>query len=137
MRPDARRYENLENYVAGKIGLGVAVEHALSWGLENIAARNAELSGDLRARLAAIPGITLRDAGRRQCAIVTFSHDRLAPQEIAAALAGQAIAIGTSSRSSTLIDFQARNLPPLCRAAVHYHNTEEEVALLAAAVAAL
>ena len=137
MRPDARRYENWENNVAGKIGLGVAVEHALSWGLESIAARNAELSGDLRARLAAIPGITLRDAGRRQCAIVTFSHDRLAPQEIAAALAGQAIAIGTSSRSSTLIDFQARNLPPLCRAAVHYHNTEEEVARLAAAVAAL
>ncbi|MDA1071051.1 MAG: aminotransferase class V-fold PLP-dependent enzyme [Proteobacteria bacterium] len=116
MRPDARRYENWENNVAGKIGLGVAVEHALSWGLENIAARNA---------------------GRRQCAIVTFSHDRLAPQEIAAALAGQAIAIGTSSRSSTLIDFQARNLPPLCRAAVHYHNTEEELARLAAAVAAL
>ncbi|MDA0952917.1 MAG: aminotransferase class V-fold PLP-dependent enzyme [Proteobacteria bacterium] len=137
MRPDARRYENWENNVAGKIGLGVAVEHALSWGLENIAARNAELSGDLLSRLGAIPGVTLRDAGRRQCAIVTFSHDRLAPQEIAAALAGQAIAIGTSSRSSTLIDFQARNLPPLCRAAVHYHNTEEEVAWLAAAVAAL
>ena len=137
MRPDARRYENWENNVAAKIGLGVAVEHALSWGLDAIAARNVELAGDLRERLGAIPGVTLRDAGRHQCAIVTFRHDRLTPREIAAALASQAIAIGTSSPASTLIDFQARNLPPLCRAAVHYHNTEDEVARLAAAVAAL
>jgi len=137
MRPDARRYENWENYVAGKIGLGVAVEHALSWGLENIAARNAELAGDLRERLAAIPGVTLRDAGKHQCAIVTFSHDRLAPEAVAAALLDQRIAIGTSGRGSTLIDFQARDLPPLCRAAVHYLNTEAEVEQLAAAVAAL
>ena len=44
MRPDARRYENWENNVAAKIGLGVAVEHALSWGLDAIAARNVELA---------------------------------------------------------------------------------------------
>ncbi len=137
MRPDARRYENWENYVAGTIGLGVAVEHALGWGLDQIAARNAELAGDLRERLAAIPGVTLRDAGRQQCAIVTFSHDRLAPEVIEASLASQGIAIGTSSPASTLIDFQARDLPPLCRAAVHYHNTEAEVTRLAQAVAVL
>jgi cysteine desulfurase / selenocysteine lyase len=137
MRPDARRYENWENYVAGKIGLGVAVEHALSWGLDAIAARNAELSGDLRERLAAIPEVTLRDAGRHQCAIVTFSHERIAPEVMAATLSVQGFAIGTSGASSTLIDFQARDLPPLCRAAVHYHNTEDEVARLAEAIAAL
>ncbi len=137
MRADARRYENWENYVAGKIGLGVAVEHALSWGLDNIAARNAELAGVLRERLAAIPGVTLRDAGRHQCAIVTFSHDRIAPEVMAATMATRGFAIGTSGPSSTLIDFQARALPPLCRAAVHYHNTEDEVARLADAIAAL
>ena len=37
----------------------------------------------------------------------------------------------------TRLDFESRRLPPLCRAAVHYLNTEEEVARLAAAVAAL
>ena len=137
MRTDARRYENWENYIAGKIGLGVAVEHALSWGLDAIAARNAELAGDLRERLAAIPGVTLRDAGRHRCAIVTFSHDRLTPEAIAAALLARGFAIGTSSPASTLNDFQARGLPALCRAAVHYHITEDEVARLAAAVAAL
>lgn len=137
MRADARRYENWENYVAGKVGLGVAVEHALGWGLDAIAERNRALAGDLRGRLAAIPAVTLRDAGPDRCAIVTFSHDRLTPQEIAHRLGEQDIAIGTSSPPSTLIDFRARALPPLCRAAVHYHNTEEEVVRLAAAVAAL
>jgi len=137
LRSDARRYENWETFVAGKIGLGVAVEHALSWGLDAIAERNRALAGDLRERLAVLPGVTLRDAGPDRCAIVTFSHDRLSPKEVAHALESQGIAIGTSSSTSTLIDFQARALPPLCRAAVHYHNTEGEVARLAEAVAAL
>ena len=53
------------------------------------------------------------------------------------ALGARNIVIGTSVPSMTRLDFESRNLPPLCRAAVHYLNTEEEVARLADAVAAL
>ena len=133
----ARRYENWEGYVAGKVALGVAVDYALSVGLEAIAERNRELAADLRARLSRIPGVTLRDAGEDQCAIVTFTHERFAADEVVARLGARDIVIGSSSPSSTRLDFESRGLPPLCRAAVHYLNTEEEVARLAAAVAAL
>jgi len=137
MRADARRYENWENYIAGKIGLGVAVDYALDIGLDAIWQRIQALAEPLRERLAALPDVHVHDAGRTRSAIVTFSHDRFAPVEIQERLAVQAIAIGTSSRSSTLLDFEARHLPPLARAAPHYYNTEAEIDQLVAAVAAL
>ena len=135
--PTARRYENWEGYVAGKVALGVAVDYALAVGLEAISERNRALAADLRARLASVPGVTLRDAGKELCAIVTFTHERLSADQVVARLAARNIAIGSSPPSSTRLDFESRKLPPLCRAAVHYPNTEEEVARLAAAVAAL
>ena len=135
--PTARRYENWEGYVAGKVALGVAVDYALSVGLESIAERNRGLAAELRARLAQIPGVTVRDAGENLCAIVTFTHERIGADEVVVQLAVRNIVIGSSSPSSTRLDFESRNLPPLCRAAVHYLNTEEEVARLGAAVAAL
>lgn len=135
--PGARRYENWEGYVAGKVALGVAVDYALAFGLDAIAERNRDLAMDLRERLAAIPGVTVRDAGEDRCIIVTFAHDRLAPDDLVARLALRSIVIGSSQPSSTLLDFESRNLPPLCRAAVHYLNTRDEVARLADAIAAL
>jgi len=139
MAATARRYENWESYIAGKVGLGVAVNYALELGLDAIAERNRMLASDLRERLAALAEVTVRDAGRPddQCAIVTFSHDRLGAGEVETRLGDQGFLIGTSSPSSTRLDFESRGMPELCRAAVHYHNTEDEIVRLAEAVAAL
>ena len=65
IRPDAHRFENWETYYAGKIGLGVAIEYALQWGIEAIWARVTSLADDLRQQLSRIAGVTVRDVGGR------------------------------------------------------------------------
>jgi cysteine desulfurase/selenocysteine lyase len=127
IRADARRFENWETNYAGKIGLGVAVDYALSWGLESIYKRISHLSSMLRTRLNDVPGIQLRDLGIQKCGIVTFTVDGQDPQEIRRQLAEQRINVSVSQAASTRIDMDQRGLASVVRASVHYYNTEEEV----------
>ncbi len=137
LRPDARRFENWESNLAGQLGLGAAADYALGWGLESIAARIAGLADELRARLAAIPGVTVTDIGSRRCGIVSFTHAGMAAADIVASLRRRRINCSHSTPASTLLDARARNLLDVARASVHYDNTEAEVARYAAAIAEL
>ena len=137
MRPDARRFETWERDVAAQLGLGAAVDYALDWGLADIEGRIEPLAAELRRLLADIPGVTVRDRGRRRCGIVTFTVEGKSPRDIVAALRHQHINCHSSAPSLTLLVAPARRLPALVRASVHCYNTEDEVARFAAAVAAL
>ena len=137
MRPDARRFENWERNVAGQFGLGAAVDYALGWGLADTAGRIEPLAAELRRRLSEIPGVSVRDRGRRPCGIVTFTVEGKPARDIVAAFRQRRINCHTSAPGSTRLDPRKRRLPDLVRASVHYYNTEEEVARFAAAVAAL
>ncbi len=137
MRDDARRFETWEGNVAGKIGLGVAIDYALGWGLGAIRSRVTALADALRARLAEIPGVALRDLGVARCGIVSFEVAGRDPLALRAALGRAGFNIETSSAAATRLDMAARGLDCLLRASVHYYNTEDEVARFAEAVAAL
>ena len=137
LRPDARRFENWENNVAAQLDLGAAVDYALGWGLAAIEARVTALAEELRERLRALPGVTVRDIGRRRCGIVTFTAKDRDADDIVAALHRRKINTVTSSPRSTLLDATARQLPTVVRASVHYYNGEDEVARFATAVSEL
>jgi selenocysteine lyase/cysteine desulfurase len=128
IRREARRFENWETNYAGKVGLGVAVDYALEWGLEAIWERVRTLAGNLRSRLDDLPGVEVRDLGAERCGIVTFSVEERAAGDVSRRLSGEGINTSVSPANSTLLDMQARNLDALVRASVHYYNTEEEVA---------
>src|SRR5262249_11120070 len=127
IRPDARRFENWECNYAGKIGLGVAIDYALGWGLDNINERITLLAGNLRNRLTDLPGVKVRDLGTAPCGIVTFNAEGKAAEDIQTQLAEQKINVSVSIAPSTRIDAEMRHLPPLVRASVHYYNSEAEV----------
>jgi cysteine desulfurase / selenocysteine lyase len=137
LRGDARRFENWENNYAAQLGLGAAVDYALGWGLAEIAARIDLLAADLRQRLAAIPGVTVADIGRKKCGIVSSVVANKQAEDIAAQLRKRKINCSVSSPASTLLDAMARQLPDVLRASVHYYNTEQEVERFAAEIAAL
>ena len=136
--PGAKRFENWERYMAGQIGLGVAVGYARAIGLPAIEARVVEISNQLRAALTDIPGIDVQDLGTRKSGIVTFTKDGVAPQDIFKALKAQKMNVSVALTTSARLDMVPRGLTEgLTRASVHYYNTEEEVSRFAAAVGAL
>ena len=134
VRPDARRFENWETYYAGKIALGVAVDYALAWGLPAIRERVYMLAGQLRERLAARSGVTLRDKGVERCGIVTFTVEGCAAALIKQVLRSQAINVLVSSYTGTRLDMEDRKLPGVVRASLHYYNSEEEIERFCAAL---
>ena len=127
MRADARRFENWEANFAARIGLGVAVDYALSWGLEPIETRVRELAQALRDRLEAVDGVTVHDRGDRLCGIVTFTLDGIPAQAVQRHLAEQGINTSVSVAGHARLDLPLRGLGDIVRASVHYYNTDEEL----------
>jgi cysteine desulfurase/selenocysteine lyase len=127
IRMDARRFETWESYVAGRIGLGVAADYAMEWGLENIRERVTGLAELLRSRLAELHGVTVRDQGVVRCGIVTFTVEGAESSEIKARLGERGINISISPMVSTRLDMESRGLKDVLRASVHYYNTEDEI----------
>lgn len=130
IRGDARRFENWESYVAGKLGLGAAIDLALDLGLDQIWTRIERQAAVLRHQLAGVPGVTVRDLGAIKGGIVTFDVAGIAPKEIVALLRAKRINTSASSVFSTRYDMERRGLAELVRASVSYLTTDEEIDLL-------
>jgi cysteine desulfurase/selenocysteine lyase len=136
-RPDARRFENWESYVAGRAGLCAAIDYALGWGLESICARVRHLADTLRARLGDVPGVRVHDLGTERGGIVSFVKSGHEPDTLHMALRDQRMNVSVSPASSTLLDMRERGLQSLIRASVHYYNTKAEIDRFCAEVDAL
>lgn len=137
VRSDARRFENWECFIAGRLGLATAIDYALNLGMDAIRDRIYVLAARLRTGLQALPGVIVRDLGREQCGIVSFTVDGHEPADIKEKFATQKINVSASRRASTLLDMTERQLDVLVRASVHYYNSEDEVDRLLQAVEAL
>lgn len=127
LRSDARRFENWEGNVAGKIGLGVAVAYALTHGIDAIWSRIEGLAAGLRARLEELPGVVVRDSGVVRCGIVTFTADGVDPRWLRDVMRARGINIWWSDASSTRLDMERRGLDVVVRTSVHCYNTDDEL----------
>ncbi len=127
-------FELWENSIAARLGLVEAARYALGLGLEAIAAEVDDRAKRLRAGLADLPGVRVRDLGERQCGLVTFTVDGVAAAEVKQRLVSQEITVTTSSLSSTRVDMTRRGLDEVVRASPHYFVSPEQVDQAIAAV---
>ena len=127
IREDARRFENWEQFFAGKAALGTAIDYAMSYGMSEIQDRVTSLGEELRKKLTNIDGVTLTDEGQVKCGIVTFKTVQKTPTEIKKRLLDKQINVSVSAGSGSLVSFQQRGLVEVVRASVHYYNTSEEI----------
>jgi selenocysteine lyase/cysteine desulfurase len=137
IRRDAKRFEVWESNVGARLGFGAAIAYAQALGLERIWTCVQALAETLRARLAALPGVAVRDLGAVRGGIVSFTVRDVDAARVKAALRAARINVTVSPARGTLLDMRARGLSEVVRASVHYYNTDEEIDRLTAEVARL
>ncbi|MDE0308697.1 MAG: aminotransferase class V-fold PLP-dependent enzyme [Acidiferrobacterales bacterium] len=127
LQAGARRYEMFESNIAARIGLGAAVDYAMSWGLADIYSRIRFLADRLREQLGLIERVTLRDKGKEKCGIVTFTLDGINAEEFQQLMRKKNINVGVSKRNCALTDLEEWGLDSLIRSPVHYYNSDDEI----------
>jgi selenocysteine lyase/cysteine desulfurase len=127
VRPGARRFENWESFVAGRIGLRAAVRYALNLGLDNVWQSVEALGNELRERLADVKGVKVRDRGRVRCGIVTLTKDGEDAAAIRQRLSAEAINVTISTASSSCYDRRWLIHGSVLRASLHYYNSSWEI----------
>jgi cysteine desulfurase/selenocysteine lyase len=95
--------------------------------VEAIWERVRDLGARLRAQLAELDGVTVRDVGEERCAIVTFDVAEVPADRVMETLRHRGINVSVSATSSAMIESLERGLPDLVRASPHYYNTDEEL----------
>ncbi|MDH6538083.1 aminotransferase class V-fold PLP-dependent enzyme [Streptomyces lavendulae] len=127
LAPGARRFETWETNAAARIGLGVAVDYALGWGIERTYERVRELAAGLRKDLVGMSGVVLHDRGRERCGTVTLSFEGRGEFEVRNALKEAGINTWVCLENAACVDMQQRGLSTLLRVSPHYYNSEQEL----------
>jgi selenocysteine lyase/cysteine desulfurase len=130
LAPGARRFETWEVNAVAKIGLGVALNYALTTGIEAAWTRTAELGRLLRFELSAIPGVRLlerMDDTGDLAGIVGFTIEGHQPEKIRNLLRRIGINVWVSMANTACVDMERRELTEALRASVHYYNTVDEI----------
>ena len=127
-RSGARRFEHWEHSVAGWLGLGAAVDHALGWGMDRIeatvgAARRTAAGDAERRRRPCVRRRSRPLWNRDVCAATAVDADELQR----GAGGARASTARTTHADSSRWDVERRTLPPLLRLSVHYTTTADEL----------
>ncbi|WP_344055488.1 aminotransferase class V-fold PLP-dependent enzyme [Microbacterium lacus] len=131
----ARRFETWEAGIAGRLGLGVALEEANSRGIAQTA-RWLTSTGELvRESLRDIPGVTIADPEGSASAIVTFLIDGVESARVSTALADRGVRVVSVPATHGQWDLGDRSIASVVRASPHVYNDGADIVELLEGVA--
>ena len=133
-RRDGGRFEASEYAPALRLGLGAAVRLANQLGASAIEARVLERTTRLRAALAEVPGLVLRETGPAESHITTFHMPEITPAQVQLALARREVTITTVNTSYAPFSTVPMPQGSVCRASVSYLTDDAEITRLAEAL---
>ncbi len=137
LRTDAARFELWEHDLAGRLGLGVAVDHLLDLGPATVELTVRARAAELRTTLAQVEGVTVHDRGSDLSGIVSFTLAGTDAASVQERLFAAGVTAGVSRAGSTRLDMGARGLDAVVRLSPHYFNSPADLVRAAEAVAAL
>jgi selenocysteine lyase/cysteine desulfurase len=135
-RPAATRFDLFEHSLALRLGLAEAARHATSVGLDRISVDVGSRTAAVADAVAATPGAQLL-APLPLSGIVTFTHERLAPEAVRDRLQAHGVRSWVSSLGGSPLDQADRLTQPALRLSPHYVTTDAEIEVLRRALADL
>lgn len=133
----ARRFETWESGVAGRMGLGVALDEAIARGMPATQEWLRVTSRSLRTALDGLDGVSVADPEGADSAIVTFVVDDREPSHVVHALADRDVRVVSVPATHGQWDLGDRGITSVVRASPHVYNDENDIAALVQGVAAV
>jgi cysteine desulfurase/selenocysteine lyase len=112
--------------IAGIVALGAAIDYVTSLGLENIAAHEAEVLAYATRAMNQIPGLRLIGTAPEKCSVLTFALEGVHPQDLAALLDLDGIAIRTGHHCAMPLH-ERFGLAGSARASVGLYTSHEDI----------
>lgn len=120
------RFEAGTPPIAATIGMGAAVDYLSSIGMDNIAAREAELVEYATNRLETIEGVTIVGKSTEKASVISFLIDGIHPTDAGTILDQEGIAVRTGHHcAQPVMDFF--EIPGTARASISFYNNEADI----------
>ena len=127
------RFEAGTPNIAGHVGLGAAVDYLTALGMDQVAAREAELLAHASEELQKVDGLRIIGTAPDKAAVISFLVEGAHAHDLATLLDLEGVAVRSGHHCVHPL-MQFYGVPATCRASFAFYNTHEEVDAFVAAL---
>jgi cysteine desulfurase/selenocysteine lyase len=120
------RFEAGTPNIAGHIGLGAAVDYLDAIGMQNVAAREADLLAHLTEAMEQVDGVRIFGTATAKAGVVSFLVEGAHAHDLATLLDLEGVAVRSGHHCAHPL-MQFLGVPATCRASVAFYNTHDEI----------